>query len=117
MKAEEIRKDRIIAKLDTVHRQIAMEPVIKKMTKLQEYVDKDGWDAFVASLYVHGGGFFYLGKYFIGVVAFLGGYAVTLYGCWLVISSVLSYIWQFERCTGLLPADCMTWFLAWWLGL
>ena len=94
----ENEKDLIRAKLDAIHRQMTMESVIKKMTKLQEYVDKDGWDAFVGCLYVHGGGFFYLGKYFIGVLTFVGGYAVTLYGVWLVISSALSYIWQFERC-------------------
>ena len=94
----EKKKDRIAEKLDAMHRQEMMKTVIKKMTKLQENVDKNGWDAFVGSQYVHGGGFFYLGKYFIGLLTFIGGYAITLYGCWLLISSTLSYVWRFERC-------------------
>lgn len=98
--------DRIGAKLDAMHRQMTMESVIKKMNKLQEHVDKNGWDAFVGCLYVHGGGFFYLGKYFVGLLTFIGGYAITLYGGWLLISSALSYIWQFERCW---------WAALWWI--
>ena len=37
-------------------------------------------------------------KNFIGVLTFVGGYAMTLYGIWLLISSALSYVWRFDRC-------------------
>ena len=91
-------QDRIRARMEKLQRQKTMQQVIDEMSKLQENVDKNGWDAFVGCMYIHGGGFFYVGEYFIGVLTFIGGYAMTLYGVWLLIASVLSYIWQFERC-------------------
>ncbi len=67
------------------------------MGKLQEFVDKSEWDAFFAGLWWHGGGFFLIGEYFIGIVMFVAGYALTLYSVWLAIVSALSYVWDFER--------------------
>lgn len=89
---------RVMTKIEKLQRQKTMQQVIAEMAKLQEYVDKNGWDAFLGCLYFHGGGFFYIGEYVIGVVTCICGYAMTLYGVWLLISSALSYLWQFERC-------------------
>ncbi len=83
--------------IDKELRQKSFQQVMKEMVKLQEYVDKSGWDAFVGCLYFHGGGFFYIGKYFIGVLTCIAGYAVTMYCTWLIISSALSYFWDFGR--------------------
>ena len=91
-------QDRVKMRMEKLQRQKTMQQVIDEMSKLQEFVDKNGWDAFVGCLYVHGGGFFYINEYFIGVLTLVGGYAMTLYGVWLLISSALSYIWEFERC-------------------
>lgn len=91
-------QERVKARIERLQRQKTMQQVIDEMSKLQEYVDKSGWDAFVGCLYIHGGGFFYIGEYFIGVLTFIGGYTMTLYGTWLLISSALSYIWGFHRC-------------------
>lgn len=91
-------QERVTVRIEKLQRQKTMQQVIDEMSKLQEYVDKSGWDAFVGCLYIHGGGFFYIGEYFIGVLTFIGGYAMTLYGTWLLISSALSYIWKFHRC-------------------
>ena len=91
-------QERVKARIEKLQRQKTMQQVIDEMSKFQEYVDKSGWDAFVGCLYIHGGGFFYIGEYFIGVLTFIGGYAMTLYGTWLLISSALSYIWEFHRC-------------------
>ena len=96
LKAEE--QERVRARIERLQRQKTMQQVIDEMSKLQEYVDKSGWDAFVGCLYIHGGGFFYIGEYFIGVLTFIGGYMMMLYGTWLLISSALSYIWEFNRC-------------------
>lgn len=90
-------QDRVRSKMEQLQRQKTMQQVIDEMSKLQEYVDKNGWDAFLGCIYIHGGGFFYIGEYFIGVLTCIGGYAMTLYGVWLLISSALSYIWHFER--------------------
>ena len=38
-----------------------------------------------------------IGEYFIGITAFVTGYAITLYGIWLALQSVLSYFFDFER--------------------
>ena len=90
-------QERVKARIEKLQRQKTMQQVIDEMSKLQEYVDKSGWDAFVGCLCVHGGGFFYIGEYFIGIMAFIGGYTMMLYGVWLLIASVLSYFWQLER--------------------
>lgn len=89
---------RIMAKMEKLQRQKTRQQITDEMCKLQEFVDKSEMDAFVGCLYFHGGGFFYVGEYFIGMATLLLGYAVTLYGVWLGISSALSYIWDFERC-------------------
>lgn len=89
---------RIMAKMEKLQRQKTRQQITDEMCKLQEFVDKSEMDAFVGCLYFHGGGFFYVGEYFIGMVTLLLGYAVTLYGVWLGISSALSYVWDFERC-------------------
>ncbi|MEG1480389.1 MAG: hypothetical protein RSD41_05235 [Kiritimatiellia bacterium] len=77
--------------------QESMQKVIKEMSKLQEFVDKSGWDSFLASLLWYGGGFFLIGKYFTGVVASIVGCAIALYSFWLVVQSLLSYFFDFER--------------------
>lgn len=89
---------RIMAKMEKLQRQKTRQQITDEMCKLQEFVDKSEMDAFVGCLYFHGGGFFYVGEYFIGMATLLLGYAVTLYGVWLGISSALSYVWDFERC-------------------
>lgn len=89
---------RIMAKMEKLQRQKTRQQITDEMCKLQEFVDKSEMDAFVGCLYFHGGGFFYVGEYFIGMATLLLGYAVTLYGGWLGISSALSYVWDFERC-------------------
>lgn len=90
-------QERVKTRIEKLQRRKTMQQVIKEMSKLQEYVDKNGWDAFVGCLYIHGGGFFYIGEYFIGIITFIGGYAIMLYGVWLLIASALSYFLQFER--------------------
>ena len=99
------QQDRITKQMEDLQRQKTMQQVIDEMSKLQEFVDKSEWDAFFASLWWHGGGFFLIGEYFMGVVAFIVGYAITLYGVWIAIRSALSYFWDFER----------NWMLAGWL--
>ena len=73
---------RIIQKMEKLQRQKTMQQVVKEMARLQEFVDKSTWDAFFASLWWHGGGFFLIGEYFIGITTFVTGYAITLYGVW-----------------------------------
>ncbi len=83
-----------------LQRQNATQKMIEEMSKQSEYVDKNCWDAFVGCMCVHGGGFFYIGEYFLGIITFIVGYAMMLYGVWLLVASALSYFWQFERCWG-----------------
>jgi len=87
----------VTKKMEHLQRQKTMQQVIDEMAKLQEFVDKSEWDAFFASILWHGGGFFLIGEYFMGVVAFIMGYAITLYGVWVAVQSALSYFWNFER--------------------
>lgn len=88
---------RIIQKMEKLQRQKTMQQVVKEMARLQEFVDKSTWDAFFASLWWHGGGFFLIGEYFIGITTFVTGYVITLYGVWLALQSMLSYFFDFER--------------------
>lgn len=97
MALTEEERSRVIEKMEKLQRQKTMQQVVKEMARLQEFVDKSTWDAFFASLWWHGGGFFLIGEFFIGITAFVTGYAITLYGVWLVIQSVLSYFFDFER--------------------
>ena len=88
---------RITYRMEQLQRQKTIQEIVSEMGKLQEFVDKSEWDAFFAGLWWHGGGFFLIGEYFIGVVMFVAGYALTLYSVWLAIVSALSYVWDFER--------------------
>lgn len=97
MALTEEQQDRIARQMETLQRQKTMHQVIDEMSRLQEFVDKSEWDAFFASLWWHGGGFFLIGEYFMGIVAFVVGYAMTLSGVWIAIRSALSYFWNFER--------------------
>ncbi len=97
MALTEEERNRVIEKMERLQRQKTMQQVVKEMARLQEFVDKSTWDAFFASLWWHGGGFFLIGEYFIGITAFVTGYAITLYGIWLALQSVLSYFFDFER--------------------
>ena len=97
MALTEEERSRVIEKMEKLQRQKTMQQVVKEMARLQEFVDKSTWDAFFASLWWHGGGFFLIGEFFIGITAFVTGYAITLYGVWLAIQSVLSYFFDFER--------------------
>ncbi len=94
----EEERNRVVEKMEKLQRQKTMQQVVKEMARLQEFVDKSSWDAFFASLWWHGGGFFLIGEYFIGITVFVTGYAITLYGAWLALQSVLSYFFDFERC-------------------
>ena len=94
--AEEERL-RVIEKIEKLQRQKTMQQVVDEMARLQEFVDKSACDAFFASLWWHGGGFFLIGEYFIGITAFIMGYAITLYGVWIALQSALSYFFDFER--------------------
>ena len=97
MALTEEERNRVIEKMERLQRQKTMQQVVKEMARLQEFVDKSTWDAFFASLWWHGGGFFLIGEYFIGITAFVTGYAITLYGIWLALQSALSYFFDFER--------------------
>ena len=97
MALTEEERNRVIERIEKLQRQKTVQQVVKEMTRLQEFVDKSTWDAFFASLWWHGGGFFLIGEYFIGIAAFVTGYAITLYGVWLAVQSVLSYFFDFER--------------------
>ena len=88
---------RITHRMEQRQRQKTIQEIVSEMGKLQEFVDKSEWDAFFAGLWWHGGGFFLIGEYFIGIVMFVAGYALTLYSVWLAIVSALSYIGDFER--------------------
>lgn len=88
---------RIMHRMEQLQRQKTIQEMVSEMGKLQEFVDKSEWDAFFAGLWWHGGGFFLIGEYFIGIVMFVAGYALTLYSMWLAIVSALSYFWNFER--------------------
>ena len=91
------QQDRIVQQMERLQRQKTMQKVIDEMSKLQEFVDKSEWDAFFASLWWHGGGFFLIGEYFMGCVAFVIGYAITLCGVWVILKNILSYFWSFEQ--------------------
>jgi preprotein translocase subunit Sss1 len=98
MALTEKERNSVIRSMERLQRQKTMQQVIKEMSRLQKFVDKSAWDAFFASLWWHGGGFFLIGEYFIGITAFLVGYGITVYGVWLITQSILSYFFDFQRC-------------------
>ena len=97
MALTEEERNRIVNDMEKLQRQKTLKRVVDEMSRLQGFVDKSEWDSFFASLWWHGGGFFLIGEYFTGVLVFITGYAITLYGGWLAIRSVLSYFFDFER--------------------
>lgn len=97
MALTDAEKNVLKARLENLQRQSTMQKVIDEMARLQEFVDKSGFEAFCSGTLVHGGGFFYLGKTLMGVVDFFVGYAISGYGVWLLIRSGLSYFLDFER--------------------
>lgn len=90
-------KEYLMEKMSRFQRKKTLHQIMDEMNRLETYVDKSGWEAFIAGFWVPGGGFFYLGWSFVGVLALLAGYAATGYGVWLWISSSLSYFLDFKR--------------------
>ncbi len=97
MALAEEERSRVIQRMERLQRQKTLQQLVDEMARLQEFVDKSPWDAFFASIWWHGGGFFLIGEYFIGIAVFVIGYAITLYGVWLAIQSALSYFLDVER--------------------
>lgn len=90
-------------------RQLETRRRVDKMCNCQEYVDKSGWDAFLASFYVHGGGFFYLGCYFMGAVALVVGYSLPAICLWMAVKGVLLQGMPIQRCWGLVKFILFGW--------
>lgn len=88
-------------KIDRLRAQKNMRKLIDALCRLERDVDRNGWDAYLAGLYVTGGGFFLCGRYGLGLLTAILGYSISIYGGWIVLRNLLSYVADFERDWGL----------------
>lgn len=87
----------IRGKIDRLKAQKNMRKLVDALCRLERDVDRNGWDAYLAGLYVTGGGFFLCGQYGFGLLTAILGYSISIYGGWIVLRNLLSYVADFER--------------------